>query len=491
MKLRSRLPLITFAFVLIGFSYTHAAPIPTSKTTTIVYTSGLGAYLRDPSKADRSRCDAIAKRLKELRARYSDAICVDGGDAIGPMVANESPFGLPVYRIFDESRFAAAALSARDGVQTFGFARIMPVGAKIKTPLIGTFDLPKSPPGLGGFYEIHPAWATAETSAGAKFQIFGVATTTSLSGVVEPLSGIKTGGTAAEQAQYVLDHLQSGHIPLILSDMTPTENDEFARLFNRNALLFEGGYPWRLAIPPADLRPNRDIGPVRILSHFAPNVADVVALPPSLECRKAQLIRSEPLWEPQRPPAEGGFRLLGGKPIETRLIHSPYADTLYLADVGTSVGKRSLLGEIMLPYDDKDVLRIPPVGQSDWRPPRWMERTRHLRGNEVVYRYDLYFHKNFTAHVYRIRHFVAPPYSVFDMLVAVDKDHRIQKFGVFYPPKITNCQLRIDPLCRRLVGKRCDEIKLEDWPERGGAEFVIDNFVRDVQMLLAFDEAGR
>jgi hypothetical protein len=456
---------------------------------TIVYTSGLGTYLRDPVGEERSRTAALAKRLKELRAKYSKASFLDGGDAIGPMVCNESPFAAPVYRLFDESHFVAAALSARDGVRTFSFVRLLPASAKIITPLVSFFDLPNSPPGAYAYYAIHPAWATFETSGGAKFQVFGVATTTSLTGIVEPLSDIKTGGTAAQQARLVLDHLQPGHVPIILSDMTPAENDEFARLIKRNALLFEGGYPWRLAKPPADPKPTRDIGPVRILSHLAPNVADVVTLPPTLECSQAALAGNETLWEVKPPPPVKG--LFGRKPIEARLVRSVFTDPLHLPDVGTSVGKRSVLKEIMIPYDDKDVKREPPVGEADWRPPRWMESTRQLRGNEVVYRYDLYFHKAFVAHVYRIRHLLYPPYSIFDMLVAVDDDHRIQKMGVYYPPAVTNRPIKIEPICERLKGKKCDEIELEDWPERGGAEFAVDNFVRDVQMLLAFDEAGR
>jgi hypothetical protein len=274
--------------------------------------------------------------------------------------------------------------------------------------------------------------------------------------------------------------------------MTPAENDEMARLINRNALVFEGGYPWRLAAPPPNPKPSRDIGPVRILSHLAPNVADVVTLSPNLECSRAQSLQGEPLWEAvSRQAASGGFRLFGSRPLESRLVQSPFTDALHLADVGTSVGKRSLLQEIALPFDEKDVERVPPVGQADWQPPRWMQTTRHLRGNEIVYRYDLFYRRKLMARVYRIRHLMAPPFAVCDMLVAVDADRRVMKFGVFYPPTITNRQVRIDELCKRLVGKRCDEIRLEDWPERGGAEFIVDNFVRDVQMLLAFDEAER
>jgi len=493
MRVFGELRFAAFLFLSIGLTAASAASNATSKTTAIVYTNGLGTFLSGgTTAADRSRTDVVAKRLKELRAKYKDAIFVDGGDAVGPMVGNESPFGLPLYRIFDEARYAASGLSARDGLHSFSFFRFLPPGAKIATPLVGTFDLPKSPPGESGFYEIHPAWATAITSGGAKLQVFGVATTTSLTGVVEPLSDINTGGPVAKQARYVLDHLSPGHVPIILSNMTPAENDELARLINGNALLFEGGYPWRLIVPPANQKQSRDVGPVRILSHLSPTAAAVVTLPSNLECMQARVVVSESLWESKSFPSPGRLSsLFGGPPIEARLVHSLFTNPLYLPDVGTSVGKRSLLQEIMIPYDDKDVQRTPPPGEANWQQPRWMMETRNLRGNEIVYRYGLYLNKKFMAHVYRVRHALAPPFSMFDMLVAVDKDHRLKRIRVFFPPGIANRGVKIEPLCERLLGKKCDEIKLEDWPERGGAEFVVDNFVRDVQMLLAFDEAAR
>lgn len=491
MRLFSALQLATILVLIAGLNHADGAPSPSSRTATIIYTNGLGTILRDPFGADRSRCQTMAQRLKDLRAKYSDAIFVDGGDAIGPMAGNESPYGLPVYRIFDENRYAAAALSTRDGIQTFSFFQLLPAGATVKTPLVGGFDHPKPPPGSAPYYEIHPRWAIVETP-GAKFQIFGVATTTSLSGVIGPLSDIKTGGTAAKQAQYVLDHLLPGHLPIILSDMAPAENNEFALLINRNALLFEGCNPWRLVGSLISDNASREVGPVRILSHQSPYLADVVTIPPSLECRQARLVDSEQLWEPPQKPSSGGFRLWGQKPIEERLVRSLLTENLlYLPDVGTSVARRSLLEEINIPYDDKDVKREPPPGATGWRAPRWMEKTQNLRGNGIVYRYDLYFKSNYMASVYRVRHFLALPYSVFDMLVAVNKDHRIRQIQVFFPPAIANRAINIESVCQRLVDKKCDEIRLGDWPERGGAEFVVDNFVRDLQMLLAFDEAAR
>ncbi|KPL11601.1 hypothetical protein AMJ85_03525 [candidate division BRC1 bacterium SM23_51] len=477
--------------VTIGLSYANAAPTTPSKATTIVYTNGLGTILTGVGGIDRSRNEALAKRLENLRAKYADAVFVDGGDAIGPMVLSETQFGLPTYRLFDKNRYAAAALSARDGLHSLSFYKLLPPTARVATPLVGDFTHLRTPSPTMRFYPIRPAWAIAER-AGGKFQIFGVATTTSLTAIVEPFMDLKLGGNAADQARHVLDHLLPGHVPIVLSDMTPAENDEFARLLNRNALLFEGGYPWRLVRPPAKQKPTRDVGPVRIVSHFSPGQADVVSLPPSLECKQARLVRTETFWKPEPPPSVGGLnRLLGRQPLEARLVRSWFTETLYKADVGTSLGRRSLIKEIMIPYDDEDVLRIPPPGALDWQPPRWMEQNRHLRQNEIVYRYDLYFSKTFMAHLYRIHHVLIPGITLLNVLVATNEDHQIYRTRVLLPPMITRRFARIDPLLERLRGKRWSEIALEDWPERGGAEFLVDNLVRDLQLLLAIDEAAK
>ncbi len=307
-----------------------------------------------------------------------------------------------------------------------------------------------------------------------------------------PLMSVEFGINVADQLKYVRDHLLPGHIPVILSDMLPSENDTFAKEFKQNALLFEGGYPWRLAKPPARYRSMRDVGSVRIISHPSPYAAEIVELPANHICSQARLIASEILYEPPRPVAgrSQGFwgSLLGRKPLDTSLVHSPFTGTRFLPDIGTSVGARALLKEIGLPYDDDDVLRTPPPGrETSWPLPRWMQETRHLRGNPIVYRYHLKFNKRPLANVYRVHHIVVPNLTLIDLLVAVDMEHRLYKTKLIFPPMVTHNELRNEVVLERLIGKRWNEIALEDWPERAGAEFAVDNLVRDVQLVLAFD----
>jgi len=460
----------------------------TSPTITIVHTQGLGTILAGVRGSDNSRNEKLAERLAQLRAKYgSEAVFVDGGDSIGPLVLLDTQYGLPALRLFDKNRYAAAALGIRDGLHSLGFAALLPRGAGVKTPLVGT--LKTQPKGKGAAKQgvlIRPSWAVAEAK-GARFQIFGVATTAGATGIAKPFPGFETLGDVEAQGRFVLDHLEPGRIPIVLSDMTPAENDRLARLLNRNALIFEGGYPWRLIHPKQRAR-KRIIGPVCIVSHFSPGEADVVTIPGDLKCNGAT-VASEVLWSPPPPPKAGALaRLLGRRPLESQLVHSWFTGTYNLPDIGIKVGRRSLIKEILIPYDEKDIRRIPPPGEKDWRPPLWMERSRHLRGNETIYRYELYFQKRFMARLYRIRHVFVTNFTLIDMLVAVDKEHRLYKAHIFFPPMLDSREVRIGQLFRRLRGKKFDEITLKDWPERAGAEFIVDNVVRDLQLLLAWDE---
>jgi hypothetical protein len=249
-----------------------------------------------------------------------------------------------------------------------------------------------------------------------------------------------------------------------------------------------------LARIPANQKPSREIGPVRIVSHHSPTAADVVTLPPSLDCRQAKLAPSETIWEPKRqpPPPPGLFsRLVGRQPMETLLVRSRFTDTLKLPDIGTSVGQKSLLKEAAIPYNEKETRRVPPLDDPKWQPPRWMKETQKLRGNQIVHRRDLYLNKNFMARVYLIHHELLPENTQIELLVAVDKDHRLSRAKVLFPTMISHCQSRSTALIERLEGKRWNEITLEDWPERSGAEFIVDNIVRDVQLLLALDEMAK
>jgi len=496
MNVFARLLLAASFIGFIGLGQAHAASTTSTtstmstKSVTIVFTDGLGTILTGVSGIDRTRNEAVAKRLTELRAKYSDALFADGGDALGPLIAQDTQYGLPTYRLFfDENRYAAAALSTRDGLHTASFFQFLPPYAKIATPLVGTFAHATTPTKEASFYQVRPAWARAE-AGGAKFQFFGVATTRSLTGIEPPYLYVQFGGDAKKQARYVLDNLLPGHTPIILSDMTPAENDTLAKTLNRNALIYEGGYPWHLVHASADQKPTRDVGAAKIISHFSPFEAEVVTLPPGLECKQAKIARKEILWEPKQSPASPGLlsRLLYGRPLETALVRTLFTETLHLPDVATSLGERSLLAEIEIPYDDKDAKRVPPLDDKSWHPPLWMEKTRNLRGNAIVYRYELYYNKKFRACLYRIHHDLVPNFSLLEVFIAVDKDHRLYRSKILFPTQITHLKVRTEPVVERLRGKGWKEIRLEDWPERAGAEFMIDNLVRDIQMALAFDE---
>lgn len=482
-------------FLFIGLSAFGAAPPTTSTKAVLVHTQGLGTILTSARGTDAATSTALRQKLAALRAKYANAVFVDGGDTIGPIVFRETQFGfygLSTYRVFDQNRYAAAALSARDGLHAFSFYALLPPKSGIQTPLVGTFETVLKPEPGKNFLEIKPRSATAQCG-GAKLQIFGVATSMSLTGIVDPLANLKSAGAVEGQARYILANLEAGRVPVVLSDLSPKENDTLAGLLKRNALIFEGGYPWRLANKPPRSPRSRTIGPVRIISHFSPGQADVVELPRDLRCARAA-IRTETIWTP-KPPAWASQRrgLFSRKPLEARLVQSAFTETLLLPAIGTKlgsvrVGPTERLKDMLIAFDNEKNCRVPPYGARDWVPPRWMQQSRHLRDNEIIYRYDLRFRDKPMARVYHMAHAFVPGITVGDFLVAVDDDHRIMRWHVYYPPSIAHRLVRVAPVLERLKEKSFSEIRLEDWPERAGAEFVVDNIVRDAQLLLAWDE---
>jgi hypothetical protein len=522
-------------------SVAKSGEAPTSPALlTLVHTNGLGTLLTGVSGIDKARANEIEKRLAALREKHKDALFVDSGNVVGPAVLLESQFGLPTLRMLDRKGFAAVGLSARDGIHSLSFYRLLPFGTTSPLPLVSVFEQSQLPMPQQPFQRIVPASAKIERG-GAKVQFFAAATTSALTGVPAPYTQLRLLGDVAAQADYIAKNLEPGYFPVVLSDLKPAENDELAEKLARRALIFEGSYPWLLARPPADQKPARQVGPVRIVSHFSPGEADVVFLAapstqrpdreggqaeaPSASDRASSVastqrpdregghaepggpslgvppsggpvlsfpanaaieatVRSETFWTPQKEPADSkkaGFE---------NLVQSWFTSPLHLPEVGIQIGKREMVKDIMIPYDEQDLRRVPPLGESSetYLPPAWMKQTKDLRGNYLVYRYDLFFNGKPMAHLYRLQHNLAQPFTLVNMLVAADKEHRLYRTHAIMPPMIISTEVPIGPLLERLKGKRAAEIQLDDWPERGGAEFVVDNLVRDIQMLLAIDE---
>lgn len=479
---------IATSFLLQPAATVHAAEgtTATAEKITIVHTNGLGTLLTGASKADGATSKAVEERLRDLRMKYANSIFVDSGNLFGPDVISDTQFGLPTYRMLDRLDYSASALGMRDAIYTRSLFFMVPPESIIETPIVSPFHHLIEPTPSSNFRKILPTHA--ETTFGAaKFQFFGLSTTEGVKAFPEPLNQAKTLGDVSAQAQYVLDNIKDGYIPIILSDMTPFENDSLARSLKRNALVIEGSFPWLEASIPERKKRTRTIGPVQIVSHFAPGEADVIVLPKTLRCARAQT-KAETFWDwSPGPPEKGIFSWVTGKSLEERLVSSWFTDTVFLPLIGGKMGEPRLLDEIDLPYDRDAIQRTPPIQQPDWQPPHWMVESRSLRDNEIVYRYSISYRNDHIANVYRIRHWFAPR-CLASLLIAVDEDHHLHKGRFVFPPMIAGRPLAVDNFFDRMQGKDLDELKLEDFPERAGAEFYIDNVIRDIQLLLEWDK---